>query len=70
MTLVAYGLKGRILVVAEVLGPQINFGACLWVLIRHHHITVCRPSFQLKSVTSQHETCDALASEYQETQRP
>jgi hypothetical protein len=42
-------LKDSSLVVAVRLGPKINFGACLWVLIRPRHIAVCwfHPAFYL-----------------------
>jgi hypothetical protein len=54
-------LKGRSLVVADGLGPKINFRACLWVLIRDHHITICWSSFQLTPIPTLHETCDPSA---------
>ena len=34
-------LKVSSLVSAIRLGPEINFQACPWVLIRHHHIAIC-----------------------------
>jgi hypothetical protein len=39
-------LKDRSLVFAIGLGPDISFWACLWVLIRRHHITICWLSVQ------------------------
>jgi len=35
------------LVLAVGLGPEINFRACLWVLIRPRHIAICWLSIQL-----------------------
>ena len=39
-------LKDRSLVFAVGLGPKISFWACLWVLIRPHHLTICWLSLQ------------------------
>ena len=39
-------LKDRSLVFAIGLGPKISFWACLWVLIRPHHTTICSLSLQ------------------------
>jgi len=39
-------LKDSSLVLAVVLGPEINFLACLWVVRRPHHIAICCLSIQ------------------------
>ena len=45
-TLYCVLLKDRSLVFAVGLGPKISFWACLWVMIRPHHITICWLSLQ------------------------
>ena len=39
-------LKDRSLILVVELGPEISFQACLWVLIRPHHIAICWLSIQ------------------------
>jgi hypothetical protein len=39
-------LKDRSLILVVGLGPGVSFQACLWVLIRPHHITICWLSIQ------------------------